>query len=133
MVCVCDGVNYLLTPMQVAKFFSRARECIRKGGVLTFDVSSRDKLKRMARERVYFEDRDALTYLWTNRMASGVLTMELSFFVKGPDGRYDRFDEVQRQRAHSVQELSGWMRDAGFTNIQIEDGGDRVYFTGVNG
>ena len=133
LVCACDGVNYLLTPMRVAKFFGRARDSIRRGGVLSFDISSREKLRRMARERVYFEDRDGLTYLWTNKMTSGVLTMELSFFVKGPDGRYDRFDEVQRQRAHSVDELRGWMSDAGFTHIDIEDGGDRVYFTGVNG
>lgn len=132
LVCACDGVNYLLNPMRVAKFFGRAREAIRKGGVLTFDVSSREKLRRMARDRVYFEDREGITYLWTNRMAAGVLTMELSFFVKGADGRYDRFDEVQRQRAHSVEELGAWLRDAGFSRIQIEDGGDRVHFTGVN-
>jgi hypothetical protein len=65
-------------------------------------------------------------------MASQVLTMELSFFIKGADGRYDRFDEVQRQRAHSVDELRAWLQDAGFTDIQIEDEGDRVHFTGVN-
>ncbi len=132
VICACDGVNYLLDPMRVAKFFSAARSALKKGGVLTFDVSSREKLKRMAREKIYFEDREGLTYLWTNRMASGILTMELSFFVKDADGRYDRFDEVQRQRAHSVEELSGWLRDAGFSRVRIEDGGDRVHFTGVN-
>jgi len=132
LLCVCDGVNYLLDPMRVANFFGRAREALKKGGVFTFDVSSREKLRRMARERIYFEDRDNLTYLWTNRMASGILTMELSFFIKGPDGRYERFDEIQKQRAYSVDELKGWLLDAGFTNITIEDEGDRVHFTGVN-
>ncbi len=132
IVSACDGVNYLLTPMRVAQFFGRAREALKKGGVLTFDISSREKLKRMARERVYFEDREGLTYLWVNRMASGILTMELSFFIRGTDGRYDRFDEVQRQRAHSVEEIRGWLQDAGFSGIRIEDGGDRVHFTGVN-
>ncbi len=132
LVCACDGVNYLLDPMRVAKFFGRAREALKKGGAFTFDVSSREKLRRMARDRVYFEDRESLTYLWTNRMASGILTMELSFFVKGPDGRYERFDEIQKQRAYGVDELKGWLLDAGFTNITIEDEGDRVHFTGVN-
>jgi cyclopropane fatty-acyl-phospholipid synthase-like methyltransferase len=132
IVCACDGVNYLLDSTRVAKFFSAARAALRKDGVLTFDISSREKLRRMAREKLYFEDREGITYLWTNRMASGILTMELSFFVKGVDGRYDRFDEVQRQRAYSVDELRGWFQDAGFSHIQIEDGGDRVHFTGVN-
>jgi len=132
IVCACDGVNYLLDPMRVASFFGRAKESLAKGGVLTFDISSREKLKRMARERVYFEDREGVTYFWTNRMASGILMMELCFFVRGADGRYDRFDEVQRQRAHSVEELRIWLQDAGFSHIRIEDGGDRVHFTGVN-
>jgi hypothetical protein len=47
--------------------------------------------------------------------------MELSFFLKGADGRYDRFDEVHRQRAHSVEELRSWLEDAGFSRIQIEN------------
>ena len=124
IVCACDGVNYLLDLKRVARFLGAAKSALKKGGALTFDISSREKLRRMAREKLYFEDRDGLTYLWTNRMASGVLTMELSFFVKAADGRYDRFDEVQRQRAHSVQELREALEDAGFSRIQIEDGGD---------
>ena len=132
LVCACDGVNYLLDPMRVARFFGAARSALQSGGVLTFDISSREKLKRMARDKLYFEDREGITYLWTNRMASSILTMELSFFLKGVDGRYDRFDEVQRQRAHSVDELRAWLQDAGFIRIQIEDEGDRVHFTGVN-
>ncbi len=132
IVCACDGVNYLLDPMRVARFFGAAKAALKKGGVLTFDVSSREKLKRMAREKLYFEDREGITYLWTNRMASGILTMELSFFVRAADGRYDRFDEVQRQRAYGADELRIWLEDAGFSRVRIEDGGDRVHFTGVN-
>jgi len=132
IVCACDGVNYLLDPGRVAGFFGAAKAALRKGGALTFDVSSREKLRRMAREKLYFEDREGITYLWTNRMADRILTMELSFFVRAADGRYDRFDEVQRQRAHGVEELRAWLEAAGFSRIRIEDGGDRVHFTGVN-
>jgi ubiquinone/menaquinone biosynthesis C-methylase UbiE len=132
VVCACDGVNYLLSEERVLAFFERARSALVPGGVLTFDISSREKLRRMARERVYFEDREALTYLWINRMAGEILTMELSFFVKGPDGRYDRFDEVQRQRAYAADEILRLMQRAGFSDIHIEDGQDRVHFTGVN-
>ena len=132
IVCACDGVNYLLDPSRVSGFFAAAKAALRAGGALTFDVSSREKLRRMAREKLYFEDREGITYLWTNRMADHILTMELSFFVRGADGRYDRFDEVQRQRAHGAEELRAWMEKAGFSRITIEDEGDRVHFTGVN-
>lgn len=132
IICACDGVNYLLDEESVMRFLGRARASLRKGGAITFDISSAAKLRRMGREGVYFEDRQGLTYLWTNRMAADILTMELCFFLRGADGRYDRFDEVQRQRAHEVQEIRGWMLDAGFSNIDIRDEGDRVHFTGVN-
>jgi len=132
LVCACDGVNYLLDGARVMQFFRRARASLVPGGALTFDVSSPEKLRRMARERVYFEDREGLTYLWTNRMASGILTMELIFFVRGADGRYARFDEVQRQRAHGAEELRGWLGEAGFADIRVADEGDRIHFTGVS-
>ena len=131
LVCACDGVNYLLDEKRVLMFFQSARAALKEGGAMTFDISSKEKLKRMARERVYFEDREGLTYMWTNHMSSGILTMELVFFIKNTDGRYDRFEEVQRQRAHSVDELESLFKSAGFSHIQITDEGDRVHFTGV--
>ena len=48
----------------------------------------------------------------------------LSIFVRGADGRYDRLEETQRQRAHSREELTDWLTDAGFTGIRFY--GDRT-------
>ena len=54
--------------------------------------------------------------------------MEISFFVKCPDGRYERFHETHRQRLWEKGELSALIEGAGFENVQCLDEGDRIYF-----
>ena len=62
------------------------------------------------------EERDGIATLWQNRLnrQTHVITMDVTFFVREEDGRYRRFRETHRQRAHSEAELLGWLRDAGF-------------------
>ena len=66
------------------------------------------------------EERDGLAILWQNRLAreSHVLTMDVTFFVREEDGRYRRFREQHRQRAHSEQEIVRWLAETGFTKME---------------
>ena len=59
--------------------------------------------------------------LWQNRLnrETHVLSMDVTFFVREEDGRYRRFREQHRQRAHSQQELTLWLTDAGFEDIRV--------------
>ncbi len=118
--CACDGVNYLLTDADTLAFFRAAHANLRPGGALVFDVSSEHKLRSLCDQRQFFEDLDALTYLWTNTWDAEkhAVEMELSCFVQAKDGRYDRFDERQVQRAHSVESLNRLLARTGFTGIR---------------
>ena len=70
------------------------------------------------------EERDGLATLWQNRLnwQTHVLTMDVTFFVREEDGRYRRFREQHRQRAHSQQELVGLLEAAGFEQIHAYGG-----------
>ena len=127
LVCACDGVNYLLDDARLRGFFRKAREAIRPGGALAFDVSSAWKLEHTLGNNFFGEDRDDVTYLWTNRFdeAAGTVTMELAFFVREDGGLYRRFDETHVQKAHDPEHLAGLMQDNGFTSIRIF--GDRTF------
>ncbi|MCI6375058.1 MAG: class I SAM-dependent methyltransferase, partial [Clostridiales bacterium] len=48
-----------------------------------------------------------------------VITMDVTFFVREEDGRYRRFRETHRQRAHGVDELRAWLAEAGFENVSF--------------
>lgn len=119
ILSTCDGVNYLTSETDVKSFFQRAYEQLLPGGILCFDCSSRYKLEKVMGDAFFGEERDGLAMLWQNTLnqASHVLTMDVTFFVREDDGRYRRFREQHRQRAHSEQEIIDWLRQTGFEDI----------------
>ena len=116
VLCTCDGVNYLTAPQDVLAFFRAAHAQLKPGGTLCFDVSSRHKLEDVMGDSFFGEERDGLATLWQNRLSreTHVLTMDVTFFVREEDGRYRRFRETHRQRAHSERELLAWLEQTGF-------------------
>lgn len=127
IICGCDGVNYLTTPSRLADFFQRARQSLRVGGVLTFDISSPYKLKYVLGNNDFTEIRDNVAYIWYNRYVDEheTLEMELTFFQKEPNGLYRRFDENHVQKAHAPELLKRMLEQNGFSSVGVY--GDRNF------
>lgn len=127
IICACDGVNYLTDTESLKAFFSAAFNAIKPGGCLAFDISSRYKLENVIGSGFFGEDRDDVTYIWSNRLDRElhIVDMELTFFVKQEGELYRRFDERHRQRAHSASEITQQLETAGFTGITIY--GDKTF------
>ena len=127
IVCGCDGVNYLLDDDRLNAFFARARESIKPGGALAFDISSAWKLEHVLGDGFFGEERDDVAYLWSNRFdpAARTVTMDLTFFVREPDDRYRRFTETHVQKAHEADHLAELLENNGFTAIEVF--GDRTF------
>lgn len=121
VLATCDGVNYLTAPDDVRAFFRAAYAALKPGGALCFDCSTRHKLEDTMGDAFFGEERDGLAVLWQNRLSreTHVITMDVTFFVREEDGRYRRFRETHRQRAHSVDELRTWLTEAGFEDISF--------------
>ena len=119
VLATCDGVNYLTTEGDVRAFLRAAYAALLPGGCLCFDCSSRHKLEGVMGDSFFGEERDGIATLWQNRLnrETHVITMDVTFFVREEDGRYRRFRETHRQRAHSEAELLGWLVEAGFENV----------------
>ena len=140
LICGCDGVNYLTTDARVLAFFRAAHAQIKPGGVLAFDVSSQHKLCNVMGDSFFGEERDEVAYLWQNKLENDIVTMDLTFFVQTSEGLYRRFSETHRQRAHTVENLSALLVQAGFTNVQVYGGQSfdaprsdemRIHFTAI--
>lgn len=121
VLATCDGVNYLAGPDRARAFFAAAFAALRPGGALIFDVSTPEKLAHTLGNHTLFSDEAGIAYIWRNhyREKSACVQMDLSLFVRRPDGAYDRLEEHQLQRAHSREELRAWLRDAGFAQIRF--------------
>ncbi|MBQ2990836.1 MAG: class I SAM-dependent methyltransferase [Clostridia bacterium] len=124
VLATCDGVNYLTAPEDVKAFFASAFASLEPGGALCFDCSSRHKLERVMGDSFFGEERDGIATLWQNKLnaETHVLTMDVTFFVREEDGRYRRFREQHRQRAHSRDEICAWLQEAGFEHICVYGG-----------
>ena len=120
ILATCDGVNYLTRPEDVQAFFAAAYAQIVPGGKLCFDCSSRHKLQEVMGNAFFGEERDGVATLWQNRYNpdTHVIAMDVTFFVREKDGRYRRFREEHRQRAHSEHEILTWLEEAGFEHIR---------------
>ena len=61
-----------------------------------------------------------ISYIWQNAYHPRTRTvdMRLSIFVGDTDGRYQRLEETQTQRAHTLEELTKYLAEAGFADIR---------------
>lgn len=118
ITAVNDVVNYL-PEKSVAEFFRRAYHALKAGGKLVFDVSSPYKLKTVLGKNLYGEDLENATYLWFNTPTDSGVKMELTFFLKNPDGSYRREDETHVEYAHEKKTIVSLLKKAGFINIRV--------------
>jgi ubiquinone/menaquinone biosynthesis C-methylase UbiE len=123
ILSTCDGVNYLLTPQDVKMFFAAAHHALKPGGGLFFDVSTPDKLSATLGDNTLIQDSGRILYIWQNhyQSSSQLCDMDLCLFARAEDGRYDRIDEHQTQRAHTREELSLWLAETGFDLLTVYD------------
>lgn len=134
-VAVNDCLNYV-PPQKLKTAFTRVYSALNRGGAFLFDVSSEYKIRNIIGENVFCEDGEDISYIWFNRQTEDGVVMELTFFARGADGRYDRFEERHVQYAHGEDSIIAALKAAGFSRISTEGhlGGDkreRINFTAV--
>lgn len=120
ILCTCDGVNYLTTPDRARRFFRAAYAQLKPGGALIFDVSTPEKLSGTLGDHTLGCQEEDISYIWQNAYHPRTRTvdMRLSIFVGDTDGRYQRLEETQTQRAHTLEELTKYLAEAGFADIR---------------
>lgn len=133
-VAVNDCLNYV-PPSKLKSTFVRVYSCLNRGGVFHFDISSEYKIRYILADNMFGEDGDDISYMWFNMPEEDGVTMDLTFFVRGADGRYDRYCETHRQYAHSEESVISALKAAGFSDISTEghlgsdDKSQRINFT----
>ncbi len=114
-----DRINYI-PKKEVDATFQSVKKAFKKGGIFLFDISSAKKFKEKIENTVSVDDRENITYLNFAKEEEDGATMEVTLFVKGKDGRYDRLDEIHRQYAYSEEEIVESLSRCGFTLLGVE-------------
>lgn len=123
---VNDCINYVPKD-KLKSAFTRIYAATNANGAFFFDISSENKLRNVLGENLFGEDGDGITYLWFNSQTDDGVIMDLTFFVKGKNGLYERFDERHVQYAHTEREITDALCSAGFARVEAEGhlGGDK--------
>jgi ubiquinone/menaquinone biosynthesis C-methylase UbiE len=140
VIAGCDGVNYLLTDRELKRFLSSAYMVLKPGGVLAFDLSSEDKLRRVLGSQPQVLREDDICYIWDNAWQEDTrrLHLSLSIFEKLPTGAYRRIDEDQVQKAWTREQITRALEEAGFEGVACygnfgfvapEENAQRLFFT----
>lgn len=117
VLCICDGINYILNERELRKVFKGVYGALKKQGLFIFDISSRYKLENIIGNNTFGESREDISYLWENYYDPESRTCEfnLTYFVKEKDNLYRKYQDVHIQRAYLVEELEGLLKECGFT------------------
>ena len=116
VVCSLDGINYLTKKEDVARCFARVHTFLNDGGLFLFDVNTPWKFEHIFGDESYILE-DETTFLgWQNQYnkKTGLCRFYLTFFCETASGLWERFEEIQTERAYSDRVLRGLLEQAGF-------------------
>ena len=139
-VCCLDSVNYVTDPKKLARAFQRVRLFLTPGGLFLFDINSPEKLEGLDGQ-VFLDETEDTYCVWRAEFSkrSRICSYFMDIFRLDPaTGQWARGEELHRERACTVPELTGLLEKAGFRDVRTwgelkmrspRPGEQRVFFT----
>ena len=138
-ICCLDSLNYLTNPKDVQRTFARLHLFIAPGGLLVFDINTVEKLAALDGQ-VFLDETEDTYCVWRTAYRRNICSYYMDIFRRRSDDSWERDFELHRQRGYTAEELTAWLKQAGFTNIRTygdgvmrapKTGEQRIYFTAI--
>ena len=122
-VCALDSLDYITDPEDCRQAIARAYKALNPGGCFIFDVNTPQKLRAMDGQVFLDEDEDVYC-VWRGEFdeKTNICTYGMDLFQRHGDS-WQRSWEEHREYAYSVEQLTAYLKEAGFTGIRVY--GDR--------
>lgn len=118
-VCFLDSMDYILDPQDCAQAIRRIYKALNPGGLFIFDVNTPKKLRAMDGQ-VFLDEDDDVYCVWRGEFdeKSNICTYGMDLFQRQGDV-WLRSQEEHQEYAYSAEQLTNFLKDAGFTNIAV--------------
>ena len=141
-VCALDSLDYITDPRDCEEAIRRVYKVLNPGGIFIFDVNTPEKLRAMDGQ-VFLDEDDDVYCIWR-----GEFDWEVNICSYGMDlfqrkgNLWERSFEEHREYAYSQEQLTAYLKNAGFTHIEVyadrkftapEEGEQRIYFKARKG
>ena len=141
-VCFLDSLDYILDPADCEKAIRQAYRALNPGGIFIFDVNTPEKLRAMDGQ-VFLDEDDDVYCVWRGEFdeAANICSYGMDLFQRQGDVWVRSFEEHQ-EYAYSIGQLTGYLKNAGFTHIRVwadrlfcapREGEQRVWFQARKG
>lgn len=124
VISICDSINYIIKEEDLEKTFKNVWNHLDEDGIFIFDINSYYKLKHIIGNNTFIEDREDVFYIWENiyDVKKDICEFYLTFFFKDDEVKYERFDEMHKERAYKTDKIEELLYRVGFTNVEYYEG-----------
>ncbi len=141
-VCALDSLDYITEPQDCAEAIGRVYRVLNPGGIFIFDVNTPEKLRAMDGQ-VFLDEDDDVYCVWRGEFdeESNICSYGMDLFQREGDVWLRSFEE-HREYAYSQEQLIRFLKNAGFTAIEVyadrefcapRIGEQRIYFKARKG
>ncbi len=129
VVSVCDSLNYITDPKELAEVFRLVNNYLDPGGIFLFDFNTEYKYREILGDCVIAEDRGECSFIWDNSYYEDekINEYDLTLFIKDEecsDERgevYRKYQETHYQRGYTVEEMQGIIGASGLEFVAAYD------------
>lgn len=141
-VCALDSLDYITDPEDCREAIRRVYKVLNPGGLFIFDVNTPEKLRAMDGQ-VFLDEDDDVYCVWRGEFNEerNICSYGMDLFQR--KGKlWERSFEEHREYAYSQQQLTEYLKNAGFTHIRVYGDGtfdapgpgeQRIYFSARKG
>ena len=140
--CALDSLDYITDPRGCKKAIKRVYKALNPGGCFIFDVNTPEKLRAMDGQVFLDEDEDVYC-VWRGEFdeETNICSYGMDLFQRRGD-IWERSFEEHREYAYTREQLTEYLKDAGFTHIEAfgdrrlenpRPGEQRIYFKARKG
>lgn len=124
VISVCDSLNYILEEEELLTVFRLVNNYLDPGGIFLFDLNTRYKYEELMGENTIAENRETCSFIWENYYdrESFINEYDLTVYMQGEDGRYDRFEETHFERCYEPERIKDLLEEAGMEFLCMTDG-----------
>ena len=141
-VCALDSLDYILDPADCKEAIRRVYKALNPGGIFIFDVNTPEKLRAMD-DQVFLDEDDDVYCVWRGEFdeQTNICSYGMDLFQRHGEVWHRSFEE-HREYAYSREQLTEYLKAAGFTHIEVyadrefiapREGEQRIYFKARKG
>ncbi len=118
-VCALDSLDYITDPEDCREAIYRVYKALNPGGCFIFDVNTPEKLRAMDGQ-VFLDEDDDVYCVWRGEFdeETNICSYGMDLFQR-TGNVWQRSFEEHREYAYSQDQLVAFLKDAGFTHIEV--------------